>query len=93
MTMRLMPPASGPTTCPANGRSYTCAVGSTIDVPDCDAFVLLANGWNGAADSVGTTALRPTAPVRGHEYHDTTLGKNIRYDGKVWRDPATGSAV
>ena len=28
-----------------NGRTYTCAVGSSIQVPDFDALALSANGW------------------------------------------------
>ena len=94
MTTRVMPPASG--TQPSisvNGRSYTCALGSTLDVPDQDAQIMLANGWTpGTAGQVGATAARP-AGVRGVEFHDTTLGKTVIHDGKVWRDPATGAAV
>jgi hypothetical protein len=99
--VRLMPPANGlsSVTTPANGRSYTCASGSTIDVPDFDAFVLRANGWVNAAgggatvSAVGATAARPANPSKQQTFHDTTLGKTIVFDGKTWRDPATGSAA
>jgi hypothetical protein len=97
MTIRLLPPASGPNTISFHGRSYTCAAGATIDVPDHDAYIMMANGWiNGAGATGGTTgvtASRPVNPVRGQSFHDQTLNKTIVFDGKVWRDPATGSAV
>jgi hypothetical protein len=93
MTMRVMPPPSGPNYMKANGRDYSCALGASIDVPDQDGFVLIANGWTASASCVGTTAQRPAKPMRGQDYHDTTLGKNIRSDGVTWRDPATGASV
>ena len=96
MTQRLMPPADGlHPTITVNGRSYTCALGSTIDVPDQDAFVMMHNGWVEAANGggAGATAVRPPNPLRGQEFHDTTLGYNIKFDGKVWRNPTSGAAV
>jgi len=94
MTMRVMPPAGGaPTYITVNDRKYTCAMGSTLDVPDQDAFILAANGWTIVANGVGSTANRPARPLVGQDFHDTTLAKNIRFDGKTWRDPATGGAV
>ena len=95
MTTRVFPPADGlHPSITANGRSYTCALGSTLDVPDQDAAVMLANGWTShAGGQVGSTAARPTAPYRGQEFHDSTLNKTIVFDGKVWRDPASGTAV
>jgi len=95
MTTRLMPPATGATTITVHGRTYSCAVGNTVDVPDQDAIVMTANGWNAVAGggAVGTTAQRPAVPRPGVEYHDTSLGKTIIFDGKVWRDPANGSSV
>jgi hypothetical protein len=93
--MRMMPPADGLR--PAinvNGRSYTCALGSTIDVPDQDGAIMAANGWTQAAvGQSGTTAARPSAPAKGDEYHDTNLGYVVKFDGKVWRNPHTGAAV
>lgn len=95
MTTRVFPPADGLR--PAinvNGRAYSCALGSSLDVPDQDAAVMTANGWTAAANGqVGATAARPANPARGQDFHDTTLGKSIRFDGKVWRDPASGAAV
>jgi len=94
MTMRMMPHESGNfASTKVNGRTYTCALGSIIDVPDHDAIVLVANGWTMVADSVSATASRPTNPAKGQLHHDTTLGYNIRYDGKVWRNPSTGASV
>ena len=91
--IRLMPAGSGKiTTAVVNGRTYSCALGSTIDVPDFDAFVLGANGWIQVAP-VGTTAQRPAKPGVGNFFHDTTVGKIIIFEGAAWRDPATGSAV
>jgi hypothetical protein len=81
-----------------NGRTYSAAPGSVIDVPDMDGAVLAANGWIRVAAS-GTTAQRPTntsAPFRATpdaRYWDTTLSKMVIYDGVSWRDPATGNAV
>lgn len=96
MTMRLMPPADGlRPSIKVNGRDYTCALGAVIDVPDADGQVMMANGWTEAANGggAGTTAQRPTNAVRGQEFHDTTVGKLIRYDGKLWRNPDTGASI
>lgn len=92
-TIRLLPPANGATTV-VNGRTYTAAAGATLDVPDFDAIVLEANGWLPTTmDGAGATASRPSVARRGHRFLDTTVGKEIIYDGKVWRDQATGTAV
>lgn len=88
-----MPPNGVGTTTVINSRTYTCAAGATIDVPDFDAFSLTASGWIHVAGSVGATAARPVNPAPRTSFHDTTLGKNIIWDGKAWRDPASGSAV
>lgn len=97
MTMQLMPPADGNHgSITVNGRSYSCALGSTISVPDVDGYVIMHNGWTEASSGgSNTTANRPD-PVKagkGSTFHDTTLGKIIRSDGKVWRDPNTGAAA
>ena len=102
---RMMPPAivaGGPitsqTSMVVNGRSYAGSPGSFFDIPDQDAQVLGANGWVKIAPS-GATAARPTAtsaPVNaapGVQFWDTTLSKLVVFDGKNWRDPATGNAV
>lgn len=94
MTHRLMPPSSGSTTISANGRTWTCAVGSTIDVPDQDMAVMTANGWLSAAPGgCGATASRPATPAKGLMFHDTTLGYNVIHDGKTWRNPTSGASV
>jgi hypothetical protein len=95
MTHRLMPPGDGNHgTVTVNGRKYTCALGATIDVPDADAYVLMANGWTTAsAGGAGTTAARPINPTPGSEFHDTALGYTIKWDGKAWRNASTGAAV
>lgn len=92
-TVRLLPPASGPNSHTVNGRTYVAAIGSTLDVPDFDASVLQANGWTAVAGTVGATAARPLNPPKGTQFHDTTLNKVITWDGKAWRDPASGVAV
>lgn len=93
--VRVLPPTTGSTTCTANGRSYSCAVGSFLDVPDFDALVLMSNGWTSPAGGaqVGTTASRPARPTKGQSFHDTTLGLVIHFDGANWRNPITGAAV
>lgn len=93
-TMRLMPPSTGATSITVNNRLYSCAVGSTIDVPGFDAYIMLANGWlASAAHSTGTTANRPVNPKKGTQFLDTTLGALIVFDGKTWRNHQTGAAV
>jgi hypothetical protein len=101
MTHRLMPPADGkndPMT--VNGRVYKCAPGASIDVPDQDAFVMLANGWvTAAGGGADTTVNRPrTLPngqplPKGLQFHDTTLNITVVWDGKTWRNPNTGAAA
>lgn len=96
---RLVPPAAAgnPATITVNGRYYSCAIGAALDVPDQDAFLMLANGWLPAAGGVsggdGTTAQRPSNPVNGTGYYDATLGKGIVFDGASWIDPDTGAIV
>ena len=94
-TNRLIPPSTAfnnPMT--ANGHQYSCVAGSTIDVPDFDAAVLLANGWvNAINGSVGTTAQRPTRSLLGTNYLDTTISAVVVWDGKTWRDAITGAAA
>jgi hypothetical protein len=94
-THRMMPPADGlHGTITVNGRTYTCALGATVDVPDVDGLVMAANGWTLASvGGAGTTTSRPANPKKGDEFHDTTLGYTIRYDGKAWRNPTSGAAV
>lgn len=91
--IRVMPAGSGKvTTTIVNGRSYTCALGATLDVVDFDAFALTNAGWVKVA-TVGTTAQRPAKPTLEQRYHDTTLGYIIVWEGAAWRNPATGAAV
>lgn len=94
-TMRLMPPSgnfNNPIT--VNGRTYTCAAGSTLDVPDFDAAVMQANGWTiTASGGSGATSARPAKPTVNLQYHDTTLGKIVIWNGKNWIDFSSGAAV
>lgn len=91
---RMMPPASGSGVNPITvaGRTYSAAIGATLDVPDFDAVGLRANGWT-VVGLVGTTAQRPSSlPAGIPTYVDTTINKIIVHDGKTFRDH-TGSAV
>lgn len=101
-TLRLLPPGSGQRgTFKVNGRSYSCALGAAIDVPDFDAGQMLANGWlrPGPVQASGPTAQRPTRTQSGqtlpagYAFHDTTLGLVILWDGYLWRNPTTGAGV
>jgi hypothetical protein len=94
-TLSFSPPQTGT----ANGRAYTCAVGSSIDVADFDARQLGAAGWTKVALS-GPTSARPTSATTsapyiagaGFHYYDTTISQWIIFDGQAWRTPA-GVAV
>jgi hypothetical protein len=102
LTFRMLPPpAVGKQTLTVNGRTYSAAPGTAVDVLDSDARVLAANSWVICAPS-GATAQRPTtnpnvsAPYTiapSFEFFDTTLSKLIFWDGQSWRDPANGNAV
>lgn len=95
MTLRVLPPSAAAKTTAANGRTYTCAAASYLDVPDQDALILEANGWIIVAlMGVGTTAQRPTTGLQtGRQYFDTTLGYVIVWTGASWVDPANGNVV
>jgi hypothetical protein len=89
MNIRLLPPVSVPAqTRVVNGRSYTAAPGSVIDVYDADAEQLQANGWIPVAPS-GPTGARPSGTLglytaaAGSTFFDMTLGKLIISDGQI----------
>ena len=98
VTNRMMPPANAaqgpnPIYVPG-GRSYSCAIGATVDVPDFDAAVMAGNGWTHcAAGGSGATSSRPVNPKRGTIFNDTTLGYLIVWEGANWRNAVTGAAV
>jgi len=97
MTARLHPPSDAKSQITIFGRSYNPLLGIQ-DVPDSDAPILIANGWINAASGTtssqsGATASRPLNPKKGATFIDVTLGVNIIFDGKVWRNAATGVAV
>ena len=96
--MQVFPSAGARTTIVVRGRTSTCPVGSTITVPDHDAFVLCSNGWlRSALDGAGPTAQRPakmaagTAIRVGFEYFDSDLGTNLFWNGRNWINHATGA--
>lgn len=105
MTIRMSPPASskfGPNPCTVNqgpnkadqpGRTYSCAVGSTIDVTSNeDALQLIINGWH-SHGSVVATSSRPVSANKGTYLIDSTLGAVILFDGTQWRNVLTGAVV
>lgn len=99
-TVRMIPPDAGARNpIVVNGRTYTAAANSTVDVPDFDAVIMEANGWKAACpivagvETTGATAARPVAPKRNQEFLDTTLGALIHWDGKGWRNKVTGASV
>ena len=100
---QMLPPgARATTTTVANGRTYTCALGSVLTaVPAWDADELESNGWiKASTGGANTTANRPTTlaggvplPV-GFRFFDQSLGYEVIWDGSgSWRNPATGAAV
>ena len=99
MNRRMFPPTQvANQTRTVNGRAYAGSPGVAIDVPECDAFSLSANGWTDVCAS-GPTPQRPAGTLginnaaRGAKFFDTTLGQIIESDGLNWRDPATGNIV
>jgi hypothetical protein len=79
-------------TATVNGRTYTCAVGSSIQVPDFDAFELSANGW-GVLPYVPTGGSRPSAPIAWQIWYDANPGTTIWWNGSGWVRPSNGNAV
>ena len=97
-TLRMLPPGDGKhNSLTVAGRTYSCALGSTVDVPDFDASIFLANGWvtgSTASGGMGVTSARPkTGLYPGIMFHDTTLGYTVVWDGYAWRNPTTGASV
>jgi hypothetical protein len=98
LNRRLLPPVAVTNqTVIANGRTYTAAPGSFLDVADDDSMVLEANGWTFVAFSGPTTA-RPgnmltSVPMAtpGFRFYDTTLAALAIWDGATWRSPAGAS--
>lgn len=102
MTIRVSPPvnvASGVNNITVNrdsgnknGRTYQCAVGSTLDVADQDAHQLIRNGWINHG-VVATTAGRPASIAKDAFMIDSTLNAVIQFDGVSWRNTLTGAIV
>jgi hypothetical protein len=100
---RMLPPVGGHTVfLPGNGRRYEAADGVPVDVPDFDTAVLgqqgptRSNVWSISCNvPVGATAARPTNPIPGELFLDTTVGAIIAYNGVrgYWINPATGVQV
>lgn len=105
MTTRVLSPAVAGSPLTYNGVTYSAPPGTAVDYPDNIAQLLAGNGWTVICPS-GPTSARPVYPTldrsgqagayaqpKGAEFLDVTLGKVIRHDGLVWRDPVTGNAV
>ncbi len=102
MTTRVSPPANktlGPNPITVYGRTYSCAVGATLDVADQDAAQMVLNGWH-SSGLVMTTANRPAIAYganplfpKGTYMIDSTLNAVIMYDGTQWRNVLTGAVV
>ena len=72
-----------------DGRTYSVAAGSTVDAPESDARVLAANGWK-ILGHVGRTEERPAAPSTWDHFLDTSIGAELIFDGRAWRNTVTG---
>ena len=108
MTKRVFPTNLAKSITMPRGAVYTPVAGTPIDVPDHDADILVANGWDmPCMFGIGTTAQRPSTIANlgsplgavgnpdGPDdlYHDTTVGAIIFFDGATWRNAITGAAV
>ncbi len=105
--MRVLPPVTNAGNNPiiVNGRSYSAAAGTYLDVPTEDGALLCANGWHPALTrgaQVGPATARPAAPGAAPFYWsdkaprifiDTTLGAVVVWDGASWRNVLTGAAA
>lgn len=100
MAIKILMPGDGainPYTIPGTIRTYTCAVGSKVTVPDFDAVLMLNSGWVnsiGWHGGAGTTTQRPTAPKWNEMYNDTTAGYIVTWAGPKtgWINSLTGAA-
>lgn len=90
--------AANPFTIPGTARKYSCASGSSIQIPAGDADMLSSHGWiaigGGVISSAGGTSQRPRAPMRNQIFLDFDLGEIVAWAGPVagWVD-ITGASV
>jgi hypothetical protein len=98
---RLLPPLNvAMQTQSPNGRRYSAAPGTVLDVFPPDADMLAANGWTHVS-LVGSTADRPkgTGGLNlndarpGVHFYDTDIAAMLVFDGANWRNVATGDAA
>jgi hypothetical protein len=87
--------AANPFTIPGTSRKYSCNAGSAISVVGEDAQLLGGQGWVFLATTFGAgpTSARPTSPLKGHTYLDTTLNALLVYGGPKsgWLHHSTGA--
>jgi hypothetical protein len=84
------------------GRTYQCAVGSTVTINGSDAnaaqgqnlMLIAAVGPTASRPKVGDSDVPGPSSLQGLRYIDQTLGYEIVADeAGVWRNPSTGAAV
>ena len=104
-TYRMVPGDTivNPITIPGTNRTYKCAQGAAIDVPDFDYQVLDSVGWvpthgtGSAGGDVGPTSGRPdrTTVSTGFQFMDTTLNAVVVFAGYKtgWVHAVTGAIV
>jgi hypothetical protein len=89
VSTKLLFPGDGavnPYTVPGTTRTYTCAAGASVLVPEFDAILMQNSGWVnscGERGAAGVTASRPASPYVNQVYNDTQAGYLVVYGGKV----------
>jgi hypothetical protein len=99
---QIVMPADGapnPFTIPGTTRTYRCAAGSSLSVVGDDAIILRNAGWVSASGAAiigsGPTSVRPSNPIIGQAYNDTTIGAIVIYGGPKtgWLNHSTGASA
>lgn len=86
--------APNPMVIPGTKRTYSCAAGSNIQVPDFDVQAMISAGWVAAsATNVNTVSVRPANPTIGTVVLDSTINAMVVYLGPKagWVHHGTGA--